>query len=109
MTTKQYRKVNESSLYDNTTRCEICSKVTIKMPERRHWRCSDVFFVKFEHISHLLLVFLLLTLPTFNCRLDIIPENPENLCEKVYVIMILKIFLKKNLWFFNVFRGFLMF
>ena len=41
---------------------EICSKLTIKMPERRHWRRSGIFIVNFEHISHLLLVFLLLTL-----------------------------------------------
>ena len=43
-------------------RCEICSKLTIKTPERRHWRRSDVFIVNFEHISHLVLVFLLLSL-----------------------------------------------
>ena len=44
-------------------RCQICSKLTIKTPEQRHsWRHSGVFIVKFEHISHLLLVFLLLTL-----------------------------------------------
>ena len=40
------------------TRCEICSKLTIKTPERR----SGVFIVNFENISHLVLVFLLLTL-----------------------------------------------
>ena len=54
------------------TRCEICSKQTIKTPERRHWRRSGVFIVKFEHISHLFLVFLLLTLnmqmPAGNCK-----------------------------------------
>ena len=44
------------------TRCEICSKLTIKTPERRHWRHSGVFIVNFEHISHFVLVFLLLTL-----------------------------------------------
>ena len=44
------------------TRCEICSKLTIKIPERRHWRRSDIFIVNFEHISYLVLVFLLLTL-----------------------------------------------
>ena len=44
------------------TRCEICSKLIIKTPERRHWRHSGVFIVNFEHISHLVLVFLLLTL-----------------------------------------------
>ena len=36
------------------TRCETCSKLTIKTPA--------VFIVNFEHISHLVLVFLLLTL-----------------------------------------------
>ena len=44
------------------TRCEICSKLTIKIAERRHWRRSGIFIVDFEHISHLVLVFLLLTL-----------------------------------------------
>ena len=32
------------------------------IPEQRHWRRSDVFIVNFEHISHLALVFLFLTL-----------------------------------------------
>ena len=44
------------------TRCEICSKLTMKIPERRHWRRSGIFIVNFEHISHLALMFLLLTL-----------------------------------------------
>ena len=44
------------------TRCEICSKLTIKISERRHWRRSGIFVVNFKHISHLFLVFLLLTL-----------------------------------------------
>ena len=47
---------------DARTRCKICSKLTIKTPQRRQWRRSGVFIVNFEHISHLLLVFLLLTL-----------------------------------------------
>ena len=47
---------------NSRTRCEICSKLTIKTAERRHWRCSDVFTVYFEHISHRVLVYLLLTL-----------------------------------------------
>ena len=33
-------------------RCEICSKLTIKIPEQRQWRCSSVFLVNLEHISH---------------------------------------------------------
>ena len=43
-------------------RCEICSKLTINTPERRQWRRFSVFIVNFEHVSHLVLVFLLLTL-----------------------------------------------
>ena len=46
------------------TRREICSKLTMKAPERRHWRRPGVFIVNFEHISHLVLVFLLLILNT---------------------------------------------
>ena len=44
------------------TKCGICSKLTIKTPEGRHWRRFGVFIVNFEHISCLVLVFLLLTL-----------------------------------------------
>ena len=33
-------------------RCKICSKLTIKTPERRQWHRSCVFIVNFEHISH---------------------------------------------------------
>ena len=32
------------------TRCEICSKLTIKRPKPRRWRYSSVFIVNFEHI-----------------------------------------------------------
>ena len=40
------------------TRRDICSKLTIKTLERRHKLCSGVFIVNFEHISHLVLVFI---------------------------------------------------
>ena len=46
------------------TRCEIYSKLTIKALERQ-WRRSGIFVVNFEHISHishLVLVFMLLNL-----------------------------------------------
>ena len=43
-------------------RCGICSKLTIKTPERHHWRRSAIFIVNFEHISQFFLVYLLLTL-----------------------------------------------
>ena len=52
-------KVNNRN---TTTRYEIYSKLTIKTPERQHWRGSGVFIVNFEHVSHLVLVFLLLIL-----------------------------------------------
>ena len=52
-------KVNNRN---TVTRCEICSKFSIKTPEQRHWRHSAVFAANFKHISHLVLVFQLLTL-----------------------------------------------
>ena len=51
-------KVNNRNI---RVRYEICSKLTIKTPEPSHWRRSEVFIVNFEHISHLVLVFLFLT------------------------------------------------
>ena len=51
-------KVNNKNI---RTGCEIRLKLTIKLSERRQWRHSGVFIVNFEHISHLALVFLLLT------------------------------------------------
>ena len=48
-------KVNNKN---TRTRCELCSKLTIKTPD--HWRRSSVFIVNFEHSSHLVPVFLLL-------------------------------------------------
>ena len=38
------------------TRCEICSKSTIKAPEQRYWDRSDVFNINVEHILQLVLV-----------------------------------------------------
>ena len=43
-------------------RCEICSKLTIKTPDRRLWHCSGIFIINFECILHFFQVFLLLTL-----------------------------------------------
>ena len=40
----------------------MCTNLTIKTSERRHLRRSGVFIVNVEHISHLILMFLLLTL-----------------------------------------------
>ena len=52
-------KVNNKN---TRTRCETCSKLTIKTPGQRQWPSSGVFIVNFEHILHHVLVFLLLTL-----------------------------------------------
>ena len=51
-------KVNKNT----RTRCEICSKLTVKTPERRQWSNAVKRFVGSDHISHLVLVFLLLNL-----------------------------------------------
>ena len=49
---------------ETRARCAICLNVTLKTPERRQWqwRRSAAFIVNFEHISHLFLVCLFLTL-----------------------------------------------
>ena len=51
-------KVNNKNF---RTKYEICSKLTIKT-QRRQMRRSIVLIVNFEHITHLVLKFLLLTL-----------------------------------------------
>ena len=43
-------------------RCEVCSRLTIKTPERHHRRRSVVVIANFKHISHLVVMLLLLTL-----------------------------------------------
>ena len=40
---------------DTRKKCEVCSKLTIKTPERRHGRRFGVSVVNFEHISRLML------------------------------------------------------
>ena len=47
---------------NTSARCELCLKLTIKTPERRHWSRSRAFNVKFKYVSHLVIVFLLLNL-----------------------------------------------
>ena len=68
---KNDSNMNPSDIYllkvnnrNTRPRCEICSKLTIKTRERRHWSRYGVFIINFEDISHLTLVFLLLTLNT---------------------------------------------
>ena len=42
---------SKSTIETLEERCEICSKLKIRTPER--WRRSGIFIVNFEHISHL--------------------------------------------------------
>ena len=58
-TGKYLFKVNKRS---TRGRREICSRLKIKKPGRRHWRRSGVFTVSLKHILQLVPVFLLLTL-----------------------------------------------
>ena len=55
------RKVNYSQ------QTFICSKSTVKTLEKRvkYVGCSDIFTVNLDHISHLFLVFALLSLSTY--------------------------------------------
>ena len=62
----------------------MCSKFTMKTPDRRHWRRSDIFIVNSEHIPHLFLVFLLLELEQVNLK-TISHENIENNFFKTFI------------------------
>ena len=41
----------KSSDRNSWKRCEKCSKLTIKTPERHHWHRSDAIIANFEHVS----------------------------------------------------------
>ena len=61
---------------------EIYSKLTIRTPERSHSHSSGVFIVNFEHISHLVLVFSLLTepfTPVYNFTKTILHDHHHHL------------------------------
>ena len=61
--------INQTGIYlfkvnnrNTRTMWEIYSRLTIKTPEQSYWLRSGVFNVNFEQISHIVLMFLLLTL-----------------------------------------------
>ena len=61
--TQQKKKNMLKSNNRNTKRkCKVSPKPTKKTQEECQWHRSSVFIVKFEHISHLFIVLLLLTL-----------------------------------------------
>ena len=64
----RYKHVIPAGIYllkvnnrNTSTSREICLKLTTKIPEQRRRR-SGIFIVNSEHVSHLVLVFLLLIL-----------------------------------------------
>ena len=89
-------------------RCKICSMLTIKTSEWRHWRWSGIFIVNFEHISHLFLVFLLSTFNKYMLARLCLPVSSSvfrtlsNIYEQAFFCKILanlsKLFLKFSLF-----------
>ena len=67
----------------------------MKTPERRQWRHSGVFIVNFEHILHLVLVFLLLTLNMY------LPGGTYVFYELLFFKFISKYIFFKTLEFIN--------
>ena len=59
----------------NTKKCYIYLKLTIRTPERRHWRRSGVFIVDFKHISQLSIVFLLLNFYRYFLEMSSVTKN----------------------------------
>ena len=56
--TSQQTFTGSKSTIETLEKRKISSKLTIKIPESRRWRHSDVFIFNFEHILHLLLEFI---------------------------------------------------
>ena len=56
------RQLHDQSQQKYENKVWKCSDLTVKTLERRHWRRSGVSTFNFEHISRLVLVFLLSTL-----------------------------------------------
>ena len=58
----QFEINNRATNYMFKVNNEIFLKMSVKTPERHHCRRSGLLIVDFKQISHLVLVFLLLTL-----------------------------------------------
>ena len=55
----------EICFLDTKIGCETYSELKMKTPEWTQWHRPDVFIINFEHISHLVLVLLFLTLSMY--------------------------------------------
>ena len=91
-------------------RCEICSKLTIKLPKRRYWRRFGSFIVNFEHISHLCSSVSIVDFEQVKVKWNGLNKNKENLThEKKHLLnnLILKMqklshfarLIRKYCWF----------
>ena len=55
-------KTNPAGIYlSKLTMCEICSNLAIETPGQYPWHRSGVFIVYFRQVSHIILMFSLLT------------------------------------------------
>ena len=52
LATRQTNTCSKSRKETLEKKCEICSKLTIKIPERRQWSRFGIFVVNFKHIFH---------------------------------------------------------
>ena len=76
--------------------CELYSRLTVKTPERRQWRCFSVFIETIEHISHLFLVFLLFSLSMYFVAVSNVVETLKVWFS--FVFMLVKLVIKWNQW-----------
>ena len=53
MTTQLAFTCSKLTIVTLKQRCEICLKLTIKTPKRRHWHRFEVLIVNFEHVLQL--------------------------------------------------------
>ena len=100
----QYYDITSESILKHT-RCKICLKLTIKAPGHCQWCYSGIFIVNFEHVLHLVLMFLVLNLKrsmlarswkwrisrkTFFCRFSENRQNNsflEDLCKTTLLLL----------------------
>ena len=71
--------------------------LTIKTPKRRHWLRSGVFIVKFKQISHIFLMFPLMTLNKWMVAGN---RSPINLCQYTHHY--------RNLWTYLQYRFYML-
>ena len=87
-------------LHKVRSRCEISSKTTIKTVDRRHWHPSGVFTVNYGHISHFILVLLLLNfriwLPVGVALILKMFGIASHLCALMGCLALAKVILKKR-------------